>query len=247
MYKQRLKKASDVLLASLVAAAALAAAWIGLRGTASISQPTSAEVSSAEQETLPEDATVIVIDAGHGGFDGGAMGSKTGVQEADLNLKVSSLLADELLQRGYYIIMTREDENALAETKSEDMQVRRRIMQLEPVDLVVSVHMNKFTDGSVSGPMVFYMKNSESGKALAECVMSSICSATGRPQRIANPEELFVLRVPYAPSILVECGFLSNAADEALLCDENYQKLLAKAIAEGVDKYLTQTAVSPNG
>jgi len=237
----------------LVLVSALTLTWTGLRSTAPEALPASAGSISGNEvlSSLPDDAYVIVVDAGHGGFDGGAVGSSTGVVEAELNLSVARLLANELLKRGYYVIMTREDNNALAETKSEDMECRRRIMQLDCVDLVVSVHMNKFTESSVSGPMVFYMKNSAEGKALAEKVMNSLCSNLGRPQRIVNPEELFVLRVPYAPSVLVECGFLSNYNDEQMLCDEVYQAKLAEAICEGIVAYMAakpqNDAVSPTG
>ena len=104
--------------------------------------------------------------------------------------------------------------------------------------------MNKFKDSSVNGPMVFYMKNSAEGKALAECVINSLCEAEGRQPRQANPEDLFVLRVPKAPSILVECGFLSNSVDEQKLCDESFQALLSQAIAKGIADYVNRIAVS---
>ena len=235
------KRLVDIGLAGLVAIAAISLTWAGLRMTdeaiATAAKPT---VSTVYEQPIPEDATVIVVDAGHGGFDGGAVGNATGVEEAGLNLDVARLLSDELTSLGYCVIMTREDENALADTKSADMRLRSEIMRLAEVDIVVSIHMNKFRDSQISGPMVFYMKNSERGEALAEQVIRSICDKVGRPYRYANPEDLFVLREPTAPSIIVECGFLSNESDEKQLCDSAYRKLLAEAIAEGVDNYFKQ-------
>lgn len=244
---QKLKKASEIMLSALVVITLMSMTWAGLRFSQRRSAAVSAQPYVTEPAEIPENAFVIVIDAGHGGFDCGATGSRTGVEEAGLNLKVARLLADELLSQGYYVIMTRENDEALADTKNEDMKIRKQIMQLDCVDLVISVHMNKFKDSSVNGPMVFYMKNSAEGKALAESVINSLCVAEGRQPRQANPEDLFVLRVPYAPSILVECGFLSNGEDEAKLCDEKFQALLAKAIAKGVSEYINSSALSQGG
>ena len=249
MKTSKTNRATDYLLSALVLFAAVGLTWAGLSGAKEISVPVSSmkNVDTIKASDLPEDAVVIVVDAGHGGFDGGAVGSTTGVLESELNLEVAELLKDELLNRGCYVIMTREDENALADTKKEDMRRRRDIMRLDIVDIVVSVHMNKFSDSTVEGPMIFYMKNSAEGKALAECVMYSVCESLGRPQRFANPEDLFVLREPFAPSVLVECGFLSNPEDEKKLCDAEYRKRLAVAIADGIQDYISTASVNRDG
>lgn len=239
------KRLVDIGLTGIVAIAAVSMTWAGLRMTdKAVETSARPSVTTVYEQPIPDDATVIVVDAGHGGFDGGAVGTTTGVEEAGLNLDVALMLSDELTARGYYVILTREDENALAETKSADMRIRSEIMRLPEVDIVVSIHMNKFGDSQISGPMVFYMKNSERGEALAEQVIRSICDKVGRPYRYANPEDLFVLREPTAPSIIVECGFLSNPSDEKLLCGSAYRKQLAEAIAEGIDSYIKQ-AVTP--
>ena len=224
----------DIGLSLLVLAGTLSLAWMGLTGSKSM--PAMAEPSPADAP-IPENAFAIMIDAGHGGFDGGAVGVGTGAIEAELNLSVAKLLAEELEGLGFYVVLTRSDGEALGVTKAEDMQRRRELFGLENIDLVVSIHMNKFRDRSISGPMVFYMKGSKEGKALADMVIASVCEAVGRPLRSANPEDLFVLRTPYAPSVLVECGFLSNPEDEALLLTEEYQKKLAHGIAEGIAGY----------
>lgn len=241
--KMDIKKMTDIALSLLVLMGAVGLAWIGLTGSKDIAAMTAPYDGAADTtfEAIPASAKVIVIDPGHGGSDGGAVGSKTGAVEAELNLKVAKLLADELTKLGFYVVMTRTDENALGDTKAEDMTRRKEIMQLENVDLVVSVHMNKFRDRTVSGPMVFYMKGSSEGKALADCVIKCLCDAIGRQPRPSNPEDLFVLRVPAVPSILVECGFLSNADDEMKLISEEYQRLLARGVAEGIASYIART------
>ncbi len=146
------RNAADLVLTLLVMFGTLALAWTGLTGVKSV--PASAEPAP---QPVPDNAFVVVIDPGHGGFDGGAVGAQSGTAEAGLNLDVSKRLAAELTARGFYVILTRNDENALGDTKRADMEARRDIMRLPYVDLVVSVHMNKFGDRSVSGPMVFYL------------------------------------------------------------------------------------------
>ncbi len=189
--------------------------------------------------TPPAKGLCIVIDAGHGNPDGGAEGV-TGAVEAGLNLSVANMLKDELTAMGHSVTMTRSDENALADTKRADMSARRDIMNAPGVDMVISVHMNKFTDSSVCGPMVFYMEGSAEGERLAKTIIDSLCEALGRPKRLANPGDYFVIRESIPVAVIVECGFLSNPNDEKLLTTEAHQRLLAKAISAGIADYINQ-------
>ena len=184
------------------------------------------------------EACTVVVDAGHGGFDGGAVGTTTGTPEAGLNLAVAGLLKARLTQAGLQVIMTREDEEALGATKNQDMAARGRILKQSGVDLVVSIHMNKFTDSTVSGPMAYYMAGSEEGQKLAQCVINSLCDGLERPRRLANPGDYFVIRECACPSVLVECGFLSNKDDEEKLLDPVYQAKIAAAVSSGILSYL---------
>jgi len=183
-------------------------------------------------------AFTVCIDAGHGGMDGGAVGTDTGVVESTLNLKVAKLLKSKLEARGVKVIMTRTDENALGKTKGADMQRRGEILRDPSVDLVVSIHMNIFSDRGVSGAMAYYMAGSQEGERLAQSVIDSISAATAQKPRAANPGDYFVVRECAAPAVLVECGFLSNPADEQKLQDPAHQQTLAKAIADGVMAYM---------
>ncbi|MDO4572710.1 MAG: N-acetylmuramoyl-L-alanine amidase, partial [Clostridia bacterium] len=108
----------------------------------------------------------------------------------------------------------------------------------ESVDLVVSIHMNKFSDPAVSGAMAFYQTGSEEGQKLAQRVIDEVTDATGRKRRLANPGDYFVLRECACPAVLIECGFLSNAEEEQKLLDPAYQTLLADAIVRGLLAYL---------
>lgn len=202
--------------------------------------------AAAEEPSAPAEAAIqapqytVVVDAGHGGADGGAVGSKSGVVEAGLNLTVARLVQAGLEEAGVEVRLTREGEEALAEGKQADMQARKAIMNQPEVDLVVSIHMNKFTDPSVKGPMAFYMEGSEEGQKLAEMVIEAVCEAIGSPQRKANPGDYFIIRESPAPSVLVECGFLSNSEDEALLQQPAHQRKLAEGVVKGVLTYLQE-------
>ena len=186
------------------------------------------------------DAFTIVVDAGHGGFDGGATGTDSGVHEAGLNLAVAEQAAQGLRNAGLTVRMTRESEGALGATKAVDMAARKRIFSGGDVDLVVSIHMNHFSDRAVSGPMAYYMQGSKEGQKLAQQVIDSLTDAAGRSRRLANPGDYFVIRECACPAVLVECGFLSNSTDEQALQDPAHQAALAQAIVKGILSYLEE-------
>lgn len=195
--------------------------------------------AAPEAEVAAATPGVICVDAGHGGFDPGARGRQTGAVEAELNLAVAGYLRDALIEAGCKVIMTRSGAEALGRDKDADMAARKRTLNARGVALAVSVHMNSFSDRSVSGPMVFYQAGSVEGETLAKLTVDSICAAIDRPPRIANPGDYFVLRECAATAILVECGFLSNESDERLLCTEAHQRLIARAVAEAIVTYLS--------
>jgi N-acetylmuramoyl-L-alanine amidase len=183
-------------------------------------------------------AYFVILDYGHGGRDCGAVGVDTGVLESDLNLLVGERVAKALEDRGCYVLRTRTGPDALADTKRDDMARRGAILCTEGADCTVSIHMNKFSDRRVKGPMCYYQAGAEDGKALAQCVSDALSDALGRESRLANPGNNYVTRIPSVASVLVECGFLSNAEDERKLQEPDYQQLLAEAIADGVLAYL---------
>lgn len=181
---------------------------------------------------------MVVVDCGHGGFDAGASGDDTGVREDGLNLAVGLLVQEELEDRGVLVVMTRTDGEALGDTKKADMARRGEILSTEGADAVVSIHMNHFSDRSVQGPMTFYQAGAEAGQTLAQQVIDALCEELGLKSRLTNPGNNFVTRVPTAPAVLVECGFLSNSTEEQLLQQASYQQKLAHAIATGVMEFL---------
>lgn len=201
-------------------------------------------------KTAAEGGEIILVDAGHGAPDGGAVGAKTGVLEKDLNLSISGKLAALLREAGENVLETRQDDSglftredaSLREKKREDMKERVRLTEKEGVSLFVSIHMNHFTDPKYSGPQIFYQKGSEDGKRLAEEIRSSFLSEIGpHCTRETKPtSDLYVLRQTKVPAVIIECGFLSNPEEEALLQDEAYQEKLAVAILHGIQNFKTK-------
>jgi N-acetylmuramoyl-L-alanine amidase len=194
---------------------------------ASASQPHTTNPAEALKGRL------IVVDAGHGGFDPGASGV-SGVREDELNLQVAMKLKAELEARGAEVIMTREDENALAATKEEDMAKRRRIIEESGSDIVISVHMNSFPqDPGVSGPLVLFAPGSEQGKKLAGWIQDYLNEALEDDGSARSHDNLIILESGTQPCVIVECGYLSNEEEEEALRQEDYQQRVTEAICDG--------------
>ncbi len=201
------------------------------------------KVKDVQAENVP----CIVIDAGHGAPDGGAEGRESGVLEKDLNLQIAKLLSEELTSAGERVLMTREDDRGLYETESasirekkrEDMKKRAALAGAEGNLCLVSIHMNHFSDARYSGPQVFYYTGSEEGQRLAESIRAAFLEEIGPhcTREVKPTSDLYLLRESEIPAVIVECGFLSNTEEEALLCDAAYQGKLARAICLGIQNF----------
>jgi len=190
----------------------------------------------------------VVVDAGHGGEDPGKVSSYSGVKEKDINLAIAKFLAEELKTAGYQVIMTREEDKLvykegttdITEKRRQDLTRRKEIMDNGGADIVVSIHLNDFSQSKYYGAQVFYPPNSEKSKALAECVQKVLredVDPTNKREALVKSTPILILRNLKTPTIVVECGFLSNEQEEAKLRTESYQKKIAKAIKKGVDNY----------
>ncbi len=196
------------------------------------------DTTPSQTDPVGIDGRVIVVDAGHGGFDPGTIGV-SGLREDDLNLAVAGYLKDELEACGARVVMTREDEGALAADKKSDMAERRRIIEQSGSDIVISIHMNNFKqDPKVWGPLVLFMLGSDRGKKLAEAVQESLNTALNA-SGTARSENLYILKSGNQPCVLVECGYLSNEEEERRLGQPDHQKKVAAAICEGVSAYFS--------
>ena len=205
-------------------------------------------LNTAQAVSAFDDATMrIVIDAGHGGIDGGVVGRATGVKESDLNLAIAYRLNDVLTDMGFEVILTRKTQAGLYDTtargfKKRDMQRRKEIIQKANPALVISIHQNYYPSHSSRGAQVFYSTEKDNAKAFAlamQSALNEVYADEGVKARKASSGDYFILKCEDCPSVIAECGFLSNAKDEALLRSEVFQRKLAEAIAAGVIGYLS--------
>ncbi len=186
----------------------------------------------------------IVIDAGHGGIDGGVVGRVSGVKESDINLSISRCLQKEFEQAGFRVVQTRPTEAGLYGTatagyKKRDMQKRAEIIQENAPALVISVHQNFFSMTSRRGAQVFFRNDSSSSRTLACAIQTAFNEMPETAKKYsALAGDYYVLNCSDYPSVIVECGFLSNPEDEALLITQDYQKKVASVIAQGALSYL---------
>ncbi len=186
----------------------------------------------------------IVIDAGHGGIDGGVVGRVSGVKESDINLSISRCLQKEFEQAGFRVVQTRPTEAGLYGTatagyKKRDMQKRAEIIQENAPALVISVLQNFFSMTSRRGAQVFFRNDSSSSRTLACAIQTAFNEMPETAKKYsALAGDYYVLNCSDYPSVIVECGFLSNPEDEALLITQDYQKKVASVIAQGALSYL---------
>ena len=190
---------------------------------------------------------VIVIDAGHGGEDPGAIGEGS-VYEKDLNLSIAMLVGEQLAKEGYTVVYTRTEdkmlyspeENIKGMRKLSDLKNRVKIAEQYPDSLFISIHMNSFGDSAYSGAQVYYnAKNSES-RLLAEKIKTSI-KEQAQPDNTRTTKEgkgLYLLENNPSPAVIVECGFMTNNEELSRLLEKEYQNQLSFAIVCGIINYI---------
>lgn len=182
----------------------------------------------------------VIIDPGHGGLDGGAVGIG-GVVEKGINLSISLKLKKFFEAAGYRVIMTREDDRSIyssgsdtiREKKTSDIHNRFHFMEQYPKAIFISVHQNKFEQSQYSGTQVFYSANNDDSKLLAGFIQSRVKTMIQNDNdRVIKPagDNLYLLYHAKSPAVMVECGFLSNPNEANLLQNSGYQNKLAYAI-----------------
>lgn len=203
--------------------------------------------------SLPLSGKVIVLDAGHGGADGGAV-SRDGVIEKDLNLAIVLYLRDYLQQAGALVLLTREGDYDLAapETKgysrrkTEDLLQRADRVRKQQANMAISIHMNSIPSPKWSGAQTFYSPKNSDSQRLASVIQTEIREMLGNTQRIAKQaDKIYLLKALEMPTVLVEVGFLSHPEEASLLADEQYQRKVAAAIYRGILRYASGDAGEP--
>lgn len=198
---------------------------------------------------LPISNKIIAIDPGHGGVDPGKV-SKNGIKESDINLKISLKLKRLLEQSGAIVIMTRSKDvglytseaQSLRQMKREDLKARKEMVEVNEAEIFISIHQNSFTQSQYYGAQTFYKKGSISSEKLALILQKDLKNVLDKnnnrePQ---NTEDIYLLNEINIPSVLIECGFLSNKEEESLLQDDFYQEKIAWSIYIGILNYYSQ-------
>lgn len=199
-------------------------------------------------DTKANEMPVIILDAGHGGEDGGA-GGVNGITEKELNLSLTRMLADQLRCAGFTVIETRTEDKLLYDEgtkkghkKQGDLTNRLAFMKQYPNSVFISIHMNTFPNGSCRGTQVWYSQNDERSAALADAVQTRVRSVL-QPEnnrRIkAATSSIYLLRHASVPAILVECGFLTTPDECELLSSPSYQRKLALTLAGAICENLS--------
>ena len=210
-------------------------------------------ISTSGDPDRPEKMTVI-IDAGHGGEDGGTVGVN-GLIEKDVNLDISNILCDMLRASGVNVVMTRTDDRLLYDRNTDyqgrkkklDLAARLAIADKTPNALLISIHMNSFTDPQYAGLQVWYSPNNTGSSALAELIRAEnrdmLQPGNNRRTKEAT-SAINLLHNASCPAVLVECGFLSNPEEAKLFESYEYKRKVAFAIFCAVTEYLQTPTIS---
>lgn len=214
----------------------LAAALIVLAVLVMLSRNLQKMVSSGKVVTGDK---LIVLDSGHGGSDPGKIGVNQ-AKEKEVNLAIAKRIKKKLEKKGWNVVMTREKDEMLGDAqagnkKIHDMKARVELINKTMPKAAVSIHQNSYQDEQICGAQVFYYSHSEEGKRMAEIMQKALLMVDEDNTRQAKANDTYyLLRRTEVPTIIVECGFLSNPEEAANLIDPKYQKKMAEAIAEGI-------------
>ena len=199
--------------------------------------------------------TTVIIDAGHGGEDGGAS-SKAGLVEKDVNLKIALLLRDELEKNGITVVLTREDDRLLYDRNTDykgrkkklDLAARLAVADSTPDAIFISIHMNSFTDPRYSGLQVWYSLNNSDSFPLAELIRGNnqdmLQNDNTRATKAAT-SAINILHNAKCPAVLVECGFLSNTDEAALFETDEYRRKIAQMLCFSIVEFLQKSVQMP--
>ncbi|SHH44918.1 N-acetylmuramoyl-L-alanine amidase CwlD [Tepidibacter thalassicus] len=195
---------------------------------------------------MPVTNKVIIIDAGHGGIDPGALG-KTSL-EKNINLKITLKVRELLEESGALVLLTREKDESLyiednnktiRQKYNENLRNRKRLIKESKADVFISIHLNSFINNKYYGAQTLYPKNDEESKKLALLIQEELKRVLDKSnnRQPKGRDDLYLLKGNSIPSVLIECGFLSNSKEEELLKRDDYQNKIAWAIYIGIQKY----------
>ncbi len=204
---------------------------------------------SLETAVIPSTTRTVVIDPGHGGIDPGAVG-KNSTLEKDINLEISLYLREYLEQSGAVVILTREkdvglydEEGSIRNKKNQDLKRRKDIVKDSNGSLFITIHLNSFTQSQYYGAQAFYPKDNIGGKELAKVIQEELINVLDQQnKRVPLPKDnIYLIKNINIPTVLVECGFLSNPQELTKLKNKEYQKKIAWALYVGIQRYFNES------
>ena len=203
-------------------------------------------ILEASSDRLEKKPITIVIDPGHGGRDPGKVGVNNAL-EKDVNLSIALKLKNLLEQNDINVVMTREEDIGLysegdSNKKRVDLNARVGIIKDSGADIAISIHQNSFTEEYVKGAQVFYHSESKQGKQLAEIMQAQIIKtiADDNHRKAKSNSNYYMLKKTTCPLVIVECGYMSNIRESALLINEDYQEKMAFAIHLAIMRYINR-------
>ena len=197
---------------------------------------------------MPVTNIVVLLDAGHGGIDPGALSDDGSISEKNINLQITLKLRELLESSGCLVLLTREEDVSLYEDSpdkttrqkyNENLRNRKKMIKESGVDAFISLHLNKFQQSKYYGAQTFYPEGQDDSKLLSKFIQGELKRVVDKTnQREVKPsKDIYLLKDNNIPSVLIECGFLSNDKESKLLSDEKYQEKVAWAIYAGIQKY----------
>lgn len=194
--------------------------------------------ANVSKEEKKKDEIVIVVDPGHGGEDPGKVGIND-VLEKDLNLQISKKVKKLLEEAGITIVMTRTNDK-VPDAKKEDLSQRVKLINDTKPTLALCIHQNSYPDAAIKGAQVFYHTVTPEAEDVASIVQEELRTVDPTNTRqIKENDTYYMLKNTQVPTIIVECGFLTNPEEAEKLTQEEYQDQIAQAICEGVVKWLS--------
>jgi N-acetylmuramoyl-L-alanine amidase len=237
------KRMSTTIVSILLVSTILIACSIGV-----VTQLFQDELYLESADAIPYDK-IIILDAGHGGEDPGAIGV-TGVYEKDLNLQLVQEIGKALEEKGYIVVYTRtndrllynEDQNIKGIRKISDLKNRCQAANKYPDSILVSIHMNSFGDGRYSGLQVYYSPGDNNSRLLADKIQSSVKESLQKDNNrvIKQGDGMYLLENTEPTAVLIECGFLTNKTECEKLSQKEYQKELSFSIVCGIIEYVEE-------
>lgn len=201
------------------------------------------EVSQYASAQKVEANKLVVLDPGHGGRDPGKVGSED-ILEKDLNLAIAKKVKKILKEDGMEVIMTREKDEMLCSEdtqnkKVEDLKNRIEVINSNKPAITISIHQNSYSDETVKGTQIFYFTHSVEGKEAAEIMQEEFLSDfPNNIRELKANDTYYLLKKTEVPTLIVECGFLSNYEEAKLLSQEEYQSKMAETIAKGIETWV---------